>query len=222
MYLPRHFEMGDLDEVGSFVDAVGAADLVTVGADGRPASSLAPVLWERYGADPAQGRYGRLLAHVARANEQWRDVVGGQRVLAIVHGPQAYVSPSWYAAKAEHGRVVPTWNYSSVHLSGTVELLDDSRAVLDIVSRLTDRHEADRPQPWSVDDAPAAYVAGQLRAIVGVVVDLDRVEGKAKLSQNRSVADREGVLAGLLADGDPEGARVADTIARTLGPPGAD
>ena len=214
MYLPRHFEMGDLDEVGSFVDSVGAADLVTVAADGRPGSSLVPVLWDRSDADPRAGRFGRLVAHVARMNEQWQGVVDGQRVLAIVHGPQAYVSPSWYAAKAENGRVVPTWNYSSVQLSGTVELLDDVDAVRDIVTWLTDRHEAGRPDAWSVDDAPEAYVAGQLKAIVGVIVHLDRVEAKAKLSQNRSDADRDGVVAGLLSDGDPDGVRVADAMSR--------
>jgi len=214
VYLPRHFEMGDLDEVGSFVDSVGAADLVTVAADGRPGSSLVPVLWDRSDADPRAGRFGRLVAHVARMNEQWQGVVDGQRVLAIVHGPQAYVSPSWYAAKAEHGRVVPTWNYSSVQLSGTVELLDDVDAVRDIVTWLTDRHEAGRPDAWSVDDAPEAYVAGQLKAIVGVIVHLDRVEAKAKLSQNRSDADRDGVVAGLLSDGDPDGVRVADAMSR--------
>jgi len=214
VYLPRHFEMGGLDDVASFVDVVASADLVTVAADGRPSSSLVPVLWDRSDADPAAGRFGRLVAHVARMNEQWQEVVDGQRVLAIVHGPQAYVSPSWYAAKAEHGRVVPTWNYSSVQLSGTVELLDDVDAVRDVVTWLTDRHEAGRPDPWSVDDAPEAYVAGQLKAIVGVIVHVDRVEAKAKLSQNRSDADRDGVVAGLLSDGDPDGVRVADAMSR--------
>ena len=216
MYLPRHFAIDDLDEVAAFVHRAAAADLVTVGTDGRPQSSLVPVLWERVDVDLAAGRGGRLVAHVAAMNEQWQHVVDGQRVLAIVHGPQAYVSPSWYAAKAEHGRVVPTWNYSAVHLSGTLELVHDDDAKLDIVRRLTDRHELDRPDPWSVDDAPAAYVAGQLRAIVGLVIAVDSVEAKAKLSQNRSVADREGVVAGLLAEGGPEEARVADAVARTL------
>jgi transcriptional regulator len=216
VYLPHHFAIDDLDEVAAFVHRAAAADLVTVGTDRRPQSSLVPVLWERVDVDLAAGRGGRLVAHVAAMNEQWQHVVDGQRVLAIVHGPQAYVSPSWYAAKAEHGRVVPTWNYSAVHLSGTLELVHDDDAKLDIVRRLTDRHELDRPDPWSVDDAPAAYVAGQLRAIVGLVIAVDRVEAKAKLSQNRSVADREGVVAGLLAEGGPEEARVADAVARTL------
>ena len=214
MYLPPHFEMGDLDEVASCVDAAGAADLVTVAPDGRPESTVVPLLWDRSDVDPGAGRYGRIFAHVARMNEQWTGVVDGQRALAIVHGPQAYVSPSWYAAKSEHGRVVPTWNYSSVQLSGTVELRDDPDSVRDIVSWLTDRHELGRPDPWSVDDAPEAYVAGQLKAIIGVVVHLDRVEAKAKLSQNRSASDRDGVVAGLLADGDSEGVRVADAMAR--------
>jgi len=216
VYLPRHFALDDLGEIAALVDTVGSADLVTVDADGRPQSSLVPVLWERVAVDLAAGRGGRLVAHVAATNEQWQHVVDGQRVLAIVHGPQAYVSPSWYAAKGEHGRVVPTWNYSAVHLSGTVELVRDDEAKLDVVRRLTDRHELDRPDPWSVDDAPAAYVSGQLRAIVGVVITVDQVEAKAKLSQNRSVADREGVVAGLLAEGGPEEARVADGVARTL------
>ncbi len=214
MYLPRHFALDDLDEVAAFVDSVGSADLVTVDERGRPHSTLVPVLWDRGSGDEGTGRYGRLVAHAARANQQWSGVVDGQRVLAIVHGPQAYVSPSWYAAKAEHGRVVPTWNYSAVHLSGTVELVDDPESVLGIVTRLTARHEGARPAPWSVDDAPAAYVAGQLRAIVGVVVHVEAVEAKAKLSQNRSAADRAGVVRGLRADGDPDGVRVADAMDR--------
>jgi transcriptional regulator len=220
VYVPSHFSLGDLDAVAAFIDAVGAADLVTAAPDGTLSSTLVPVLWER----GAEGGHGRLLAHVARMNPQWDSVRDGQRVLAIVHGPQAYVSPSWYAAKAEHGRVVPTWDYSAVHLSGTVELVDDANQLRDLVERLTDRHELSRSAPWSVEDAPPAFVAGQLRAIRGIVVHVDTVEGKAKLSQNRSVADREGVVAGLLAEGDGQAARVADGVARTIpvdGPSGS-
>lgn len=213
MYLPRHFDMGDLDRVAAFVDAVGAADLVTVDELGRPASTLVPVLWDRAGADPEAGRHGRLLAHAARANEQWLGA-GGRRVLAIVHGPQAYVSPAWYATKAEHGRVVPTWNYSAVHLSGTVELVEDVALLRDLVVRLTDRHERGRPDPWALDDAPEAYVAGQLRAIVGIVVHVDAVEAKAKLSQNRSEEDRDGVVAGLRAEGGLDALAVAEEMER--------
>ena len=214
MYLPAHFSLEDLDAVAALVDHVGSADLVTVAASGEPASTLVPVLWDRSGSDAAAGRHGRLLAHVATMNPQWAEVVDGQRVLAILHGAQAYVSPAWYASTAEHGRVVPTWNYSSVHLSGTVELVDDPEELRDLVGWLTDRYEHERPDPWSVDDAPAAFIAGQLRAIRGVIVHLDRVEAKAKLSQNRSLADRVGVVSGLLAEGgDPE---VADAMASMI------
>jgi transcriptional regulator len=216
VYLPRHFAVDDLDEVAAFVHRIAAADLVTVDPDGTPRSTLVPVIWDRSGADPEAGRHGRLLAHVARMNDQWTDV-DGARALAIVHGVQGYVSPSWYPAKAEHGRVVPTWNYESAHLSGTVEIIDDPEFVLDVVRSLTDRHEDGRPAPWSVDDAPEAYIAGQARAIVGVVLHVDRVEAKAKLSQNRSLADREGVVGGLLATGDRTDAALADAVARTLG-----
>lgn len=215
MYLPQHFAVDDLDEVAAIVHRIGAADLVTVGADGTPVSTVVPVLWDRYDADPAAGRFGRLVAHVARMNEQWARA-DGARALAIVHGVQGYVSPSWYAAKAEHGRVVPTWDYESVHLTGRIALLHDPDDVLDVVRRLTDRHELDRPDPWSVDDAPPAYLAGQLRAIVGVVLHVDGVQAKAKLSQNRSREDRDGVVAGLLATGDRDDAALADAVARTL------
>jgi transcriptional regulator len=214
VYLPAHFRLEDLDSVAALVDLVGSADLVTVAASGEPASTLVPVLWDRSGSDPEAGRHGRLLAHVATINPQWAEVVDGQRVLAIVHGAQAYISPAWYASKAEHGRVVPTWNYSSVHLSGTVELVDDPDELRDLVGWLTDHHEHERPDPWSVDDAPAAFITGQLRAIRGVIVHLDRVEAKAKLSQNRSLADRVGVVSGLLAEGG--GPEVADAMASMI------
>lgn len=195
LYVPRHNAM-DVDDVRPFVAAVATAQLVTVGADGVPDATYLPVLWEG----------DRLVGHLARANAHWRRVVDGSPALVVVTGPDTYVSPSWYASKAEHGRVVPTWNYSVVHLRGAVRVHDDAAWVRGLVTRLTERHEGARPEPWAVTDAPDDYVTKNLRPIVGVEVVVTSVEAKAKLSQNRSDEDRAGVAAGLATDGrDPAG-----------------
>jgi transcriptional regulator len=195
LYVPR-FNVMDADDVRPFVHAVAAAQLVTVGEDGVPDATFLPVLWEG----------DRLVGHVARANGHWRRMVDGAQALAIVTGPDTYVSPSWYATKAEHGKVVPTWNYSVVHLRGTITVHDDPEWVRALVTRLTDRHEQPRAEPWAVSDAPPDYIDKNLRPIVGVELVVSSVEAKAKLSQNRSDEDRDGVAAGLAADGrDPEG-----------------
>ena len=195
LYVPR-FNVMDPDDVRPFVEAVATAQLVTVGDDGVPDATFLPVLWEG----------DRLVGHLARANRHWRRMVDGSPALAIVTGPDTYVSPSWYASKAEHGKVVPTWNYSVVHLRGAVVVHDDPEWVRSLVTRLTDRHEADRAERWRVTDAPSDYVDKNLRPIVGVEILVESVEAKAKLSQNRSDEDRAGVAAGLAADGiDPAG-----------------
>lgn len=195
LYVPRFNTMAP-DDVRPFVDAVATAQLVTVGADGRPDATFLPVLWEG----------DRLVGHLARANPHWRRIVAGSPALAVVTGPDGYVSPSWYATKAEHGKVVPTWNYSVVHLRGRILVHDDAAWVRALVTRLTDRHERPRAEPWAVTDAPDDYIATNLRPIVGVELVVEQVEAKAKLSQNRSDADRAGVAAGLTADGrDPSG-----------------
>lgn len=195
LYVPRSNVM-DPDDVRPFVQAVATAQLVTVGEDGVPDATFLPVLWEG----------DRLVGHIARANPHRRRIVGGSPALAIVTGPDTYVSPSWYATKAEHGKVVPTWNYSVVHLRGRVTVHDDPVWVRDLVTRLTDRHEQPRAEPWAVTDAPADYVGKNLRPIVGVEVVVTSVEAKAKLSQNRSDEDRAGVAAGLAEDGrEPDG-----------------
>jgi transcriptional regulator len=194
--------MDDPDDIRAFVGAVGSAEIVTVGADGTPLATLLPLLWS---ADTRT-----IIAHMARANPHWREIRGESPCLAIVGGPQAYISPSWYATKAEHGRVVPTWNYSAVHLTGTVRVHDDPEWVRDAVTRLTDHHEQRREQPWAVADAPTTFVDKNLKAIVGLEMSVQRVEAKAKLSQNRSAEDRAGVVAGLRAEGgDPA---VADAM----------
>ena len=215
MYIPAHFAADDA-AVRDLLARHGAADLITLTEDGLLATML-PFAYE-----PAAGehgaRWGALLGHVARNNDQWRKPALGES-LAIVRGPDAYVSPSWYAAKAEHGRVVPTWNYVTAHVYGRLVVHDDPAWVEDIVRRLTAKHEAARlaspgqaPQwpAWSVDDAPRNFIEGQLRAIVGLELQITRIEAKAKLSQNRPVTDIPGVVAGLTARGDDRSAQAVE------------
>jgi transcriptional regulator len=200
LYVPRFNQMPD-DDVRAFVAGVGTAQLVTVADDGTPDATFLPVLW----------RGDRLSAHVARANLHWRRVEDGTPGLVVVTGPDAYVSPTFYATKREHGRVVPTWNYSAVHLRGPVRVIEDHAWLRDLVGALTDHHEADRDPPWAVEDAPDTYVAKQLKAIVGLEMTVESVEAKAKLSQNRSEEDQAGVVEGLA--GTP-GEAVADAMRR--------
>jgi transcriptional regulator len=194
MYVPEHFAAAD-EDVAELLANHGAADLVTATADGLVATLL-PFIHE-----PTHGEHGALLGHVARNNDQWRRPAI-QEALVIVRGPDAYVSPSWYAAKAEHGRVVPTWNYVTAHVYGRLLIHDDPAWVEALVRRLTERHEARSAHPWSVDDAPPAFIAGQLKAIVGVEVVISRIEAKLKLSQNRPAADIAGVVDGLQERGE--------------------
>ena len=207
MYIPAHFAADDLDQVADFVHGAGAADLVTF--DGtQPVASLLPVIWDR-----SAGGNGRLLGHMALANPQWSTAVPDVPALAIVHGPQAYISPSWYQSTKEHGRVVPTWNYTAVHFTGPVTFHRDSDWLRDIVTRLTERYEDGREDRWWVDDAPEKFIAGQLRAIVGVEMQIARVEAKDKLSQNRTPDDRAGVIPALRAEPDPGAHEIADLMA---------
>lgn len=204
MYVPRFNTMED-PEILRLVAAVGSAELVTVGSDGYPCATLLPVVWEE----------DRLILHMARANPQWRTIEPGAPALAVVAGPQAYVSPSWYPSKAEHGRAVPTWNYTAVHFTGRVAVYDDPTWVRAAVTRLTDLNEGGRDLPWSVEDAPESFMEQQLKAIVGLELSIEKVEGKAKLSQNRSEADQAGVVEGLRVEG---GDREHD-VAGLMGPP---
>jgi transcriptional regulator len=211
MYVPQPNAVTDPDEVRAMVASIGSASFITTGSDGYPQATLLPVMWHG----------DRVVAHMALANPHWRDVRPGTPCLLVVDGADAYVSPSWYATKAEHGRVVPTWNYETVHLRGTATIHHDPDWLRDAVTRLTSTHESHRDVPWEVDDAPEAYVTGQLRGIVGLEVVVDDVQAKSKLSQNRSVADRAGVVAGLTATGEPRDAAVARAMrAQSNGLPG--
>ncbi len=209
MYSPAHFA-ADEPAVHDLLAKHGAADLITLTADGLLATMLP------FAYVPAAGERGALYGHVARNNDQWRRPALGES-LAIVRGPDAYVSPSWYAAKAEHGRVVPTWNYVTAHVYGRLLVHDDPAWVEDVVRRLTAKHEAarltapDQPPAWSVDDAPRAFIEGQLRAIVGLELQITRIEAKAKLSQNRPVGDVAGIVAGLSARGDRRSAAAVES-----------
>jgi transcriptional regulator len=200
VYIPAHFAADDAT-IDELLARHGAADLITLTEDGLLATMLP------FAYDPAAGERGTLYGHVARNNDQWRKPALGES-LVIVRGPDAYISPSWYATKAENGRVVPTWNYVTAHVYGRLVVHDDPEWVEGVVRRLTVKHETAKGEPvWSVDDAPRPYIEGQLRAIVGLELRITRVEAKAKLSQNRPAADVEGVIAGLSARGDDRSAQ---------------
>jgi transcriptional regulator len=199
MYVPAHFKPDDV-EVLALLGSGRAANLITATAGGLMATML-PLAYDGPEARADLGRWGALVGHVARNNPHWRTPAIGD-AMVILAGPDAYISPAWYATKREHGRVVPTWNYITAHAYGRLVIHDDPGWVEANVRRLTGLHEGTRAEPWSVDDAPEAYLAGQLKAIVGVEVIIDRVEGKWKLSQNRSAADMAGAIEGLEALGE--------------------
>lgn len=202
MYIPHFNAVDDLEDARAFVAAVRVAQFITVDADGTPLATLLPVMWEG----------DRLIAHVAKANPQWRSITPSTVGLAIVSGPDAYITPNWYPSKFEHGRAVPTWNYSAVHLTGPVTVHHEPEWLREAVTRLTDAHEAGREHPWAVTDAPERYTTGQLRAILGIELAVTRIEAKSKMSQNRSEADRAGVIAGLRAEPDMAARAVADAV----------
>ena len=207
VYTPTHFAV-DADSAAAFLASIRAADLVTM-TDGGLVATFLPLLF-----DPRVGERGALLGHVARQNDQWKRQPIGD-ALVIVHGEDAYITPSWYPSKAEHGRVVPTWNYTTAHVFGELVIHDDPAWVGENVRRLTERHEAGRAAPWSVDDMPPEFHAGQLRAIVGIELLINRVEAKFKMSQNRRDTDIDGVVAGLAADGLDSVSETVDRLRRT-------
>ena len=192
MYLPKHFEQLDGEAIAGLLAAHPLATLVWQSADGLSAEHL-PLIFDR---DERDGPHGTLRGHVARANPVWREAAGAA-VMAVFQGPQAYVSPSWYPSKAATAKVVPTWNYAVVHAHGNLRAIEDAAWLRVLVGRLTDTHEATRAHRWQVDDAPTDFIAQMLGAIVGIEVEVTRLQAKWKVSQNRSASDRAGVAAGL-------------------------
>ncbi|WP_074655301.1 FMN-binding negative transcriptional regulator [Terriglobus roseus] len=204
MYNPPQFELASLPDLHAVIRACGLAQFVTGTAAGLLATPLPLFL------DATEGDLGTLYGHLARANDQWK-TRPEHEALAIFPTADAYISPSWYATKAETSKVVPTWNYETVHAFGNAEFFDDPRRLLDVVTRLTDLHEGRRAEPWQVSDAPTDFVMGQLRGIVGIRMPISRLEGKRKMSQNRSEADRAGVVEGL-SQSPREGDQIAAKI----------
>ena len=196
LYQPPAFREERPEVLRGLIRSARLAMLVSNGPDGVPDVTHLPLLLVEEGSDAF------VIGHVARGNPHWRRLAEAGRALAVFPGVEAYVSPNWYASKAEHGKVVPTWNYEAVHAEGPVEIVEDAERLHGFVSRLTEAHEAAQPRPWSVGDAPAPFVAGQLRGIVGVSLRVERLVGKRKLSQNRAPADRDGAIAGLGASAD--------------------
>jgi transcriptional regulator len=196
MYVPPVFRDDDLASLHATMRAARLANVVTATADGLLATPLPLIL------DDKEGDQGVLYGHVARANPQWKSVPTGE-AMAIFMGADAYVTPSWYAAKQDTGKVVPTWNYVAVHAYGPIEFFEDPDRLLDVVTRLTNLYEHSRPVPWAVGDAPADFIRTMLRGIVGIRMPITRIDGKRKLSQNRSVEDRQAVAAGLAASEHP-------------------
>ena len=195
MYTPAAFAEDDPDRIAAFLVEHPMAQLVTMTADGLVATPL-PMMYE-----PATTGLGSLVGHVARANRQWAEATTSVEALAIFTGPNAYVSPNWYPSKAAHGKVVPTWNYTMVQARGLPRVIDDPDWIRDQIDMLTSAQEQVRPEPWAVSDAPVDFVSAQLNAIVGVEIPITSLEGKWKVSQNRSEADQAGVRAGLQHEG---------------------
>lgn len=207
MYRPPHFQPRSESDALRIIETYPLATLVT---DGLSATHLPMLLQSDV-----------LTGHIARANQHWQNTPEGTRAIAIFHGPSAYVSPGFLATKREHGRVVPTWNYVSVHVHGNVAWIDDAGEKRAIVRELTDRFESSEAKPWSIDDAPGEYVDAMLRGIVGVRLHVERIESQFKLSQNRTEEDRTGVELGLDARRDSGSRAIAEFMRGQERPPSA-
>jgi transcriptional regulator len=209
MYLPGHFEESRVEVLHELIHAHPLGALVTLTSAGLDANHIP------FEVDPEPAPFGTLRGHVARANPVWREGARDVDALVIFQGASRYISPAWYPTKQETAKVVPTWNYVVVHAHGTPRFIDDRAWLRDFVTKLTNRHEAERREPWHVTDAPADYIDKQLGAIIGLEIPIVRLVGKWKLSQNRPAQDQDGVVEGLRREGDHSGAAVADLIRRS-------
>jgi transcriptional regulator len=214
MYNPSHFEETRPEVLRDLIVLHPLGALVTLGSTGLDANHLP------FELAPGDGAHGTLRGHVARANPVWKDFSPAVDVLVIFQGPSSYITPSWYETKKETGKVVPTYNYCTVHAHGPLIIHDDREWLRGMVTRLTQRFESSRLAPWAVTDAPPDFIDQQLAAIVGIEIPIARIAGKWKVSQNRPAADRERVVEGLRAQTSPASAAMADLV-RDFGKPNA-
>jgi transcriptional regulator len=206
VYLPSHFAETRVEVLHGLIAAHPLGALVVATPGGLDANHIP------FEVDPEPAPFGTLSGHIARANPLWREAPRDADALVIFQGPSTYVSPAWYPTKSETGRVVPTWNYAVVHAHGPLRFIDDRAWLRRFVERLTNRHEASRPEPWQVTDAPAEYIEAQLGAIIGLEIPVRRLVGKWKVSQNRSAADRAGVSDAVSREGGQTGQAMARLV----------
>ena len=211
MYQPPHFREDRPEVQHALIRMHPLGLLVSAGPGGLMANPVPFLLL------PDASERGTLHCHVSRANPHWGELAAVEECLAVFQGPQQYITPSWYETKRETGKVVPTWNYATVHAWGRPRIIEDAEWLRRNVEGLTRSHEGARPAPWAVDDAPPEYVAAQLRGIVGIEIPIARIEGKWKVSQNRPEADRAGVVAGLREQGTSS-ETMAALVAERAGP----
>jgi len=211
MYIPKSFEESRPEVLHAFIGQHPLATLIIHDAEGLCADHIPLLL--RLDAGPL----GRLVGHVARSNPLWRKAGDGVACLLVFHGVDGYISPSGYASKLETGKVVPTWNYEVVHVQGKVRAIDDPAALLEVLQALTQTHEATQPAPWRIADAPPDYIERMLQAIVGIEIDIERMVGKAKLSQNQPVSNQQSLIQALQGQGDPAAQAMAQAIAHRGG-----
>ncbi|MET0498603.1 MAG: FMN-binding negative transcriptional regulator [Steroidobacteraceae bacterium] len=208
MYVPKHFEETDRQVLHSLIRAHPLGTWVTLASTGLLVNHIPFLL------SAAGGTHGTLVGHVARANPVWKTFSTTEPSVVIFQGAESYISPSWYASKQEHGKVVPTWNYAVVHAHGMPRAIEDPAWILDLVSRLAEEHENQQPLPWRVGDAPPDYIDRLLGAIVGIEIPVQALAGKWKVSQNRPVQDRRGVIAGLESRDDARAREMAELVSQ--------
>jgi transcriptional regulator len=208
MYVPKPFEEPRIDFLHGLIRSRPLATLVTLSSSGLDANHIP------FHLSKVPAPFGRLRGHVARANPMWRDLAPGVDALAVFHGPEAYITPSWYPTKKETGKAVPTWNYAVVHAYGSLRVVDDPIWLRALLERLVDRNEERFPKPWSLQDAPADFIEKMIEAVVGVEIVITRLLGKWKISQNQPDRNREGVIQGLRESKLPDAAEMADAVGR--------